>query len=289
MVCHESYRDEQGKWLYPAEVERRESGALHVKTGRPVTVGRSESMSKSKRNVVEPGGIIANYGADTARWFMLSDSPPERDLEWTEAGIEGAWRFTQRLWRLVDSALPLLPPARAARPESLADDAVALRRASHKAIAGVTDDIERFRFNRAVARLYELTNAIADASRERAGANRDDGFAWALREALESLTRLIGPMMPHFGEEVWQRLGHAAMLVDTPWPEFDPALVVDATVTMAVQVNGKLRSTVDLPRDADKGEAETAALADPKVQRAMGGKPVRKIVIVPNRIINVIA
>ncbi len=288
MVCHETYRDGQGRWLYPEEVDKREGGAVHATTGRPVTVGRSESMSKSKKNVVETGRIIASYGADTARWFMLSDSPPERDLEWTEAGIEGAWRFTQRLWRLVDGALPRLPPAGAPRADPLAAPAVALRGVSHKTIARVTDDIERFRFNRAVARIYEMANGIADAIRAQEAAGRDSGFDWALREALEILARLIAPMMPHLAEEVWQRLGHAAMLVDTPWPEFEAALAIESSVRVAVQVNGKLRGTIDLPRDAETSDAEAAALADRGVQRAMGGRPARRVVIVPNRIVNVI-
>ncbi|GIK97957.1 MAG: leucine--tRNA ligase [Alphaproteobacteria bacterium] len=282
MVCHETYRDEAGRWLYPREVEKRGDQTVHAETGRPVTVGRSEKMSKSLCNVVDPGAIIERYGADTARWFMLSDSPPERDLEWTEGGVEGAWRFVQRVWRLVTTRLDGLAAA-GDRPGSFDDVATALRRATHKAIAGVTEDVEKFHFNRAVARLYELANTIGEVAPSAEG-----GRGWALREALETLVQLIGPMMPHLAEELWQTLGHDGLLVDCAWPEADPALVVDATVTVAVQVNGKLRSTIELPRDSVEAAAREAALADEHVQRAMAGKPARKVIVVPNRIVNVV-
>jgi leucyl-tRNA synthetase len=283
MVCHETYKDEDGKWLYPEQVEKRPDGAMHVKTGRPVTIGRSEKMSKSLCNVVDPRSIIEKYGADTARWFMLSDSPPERDLEWTEAGVEGAWRFVQRLWRLVTTRLP----ADAARPNGFDAAATALRRATHKTIAGVTDDVEKFHFNRAVARLYEFANTLNDAELAPDGED-SGGRAWAMREALDTLVLLIGPMMPHLAEELWQVLGHDGLLVDRSWPAADPALVVDSSVTVAVQVNGKLRSTIELPRDVAEAAAREAALADESVQRAMDGKPPRKVIVVPNRIVNVV-
>ncbi len=273
MVCHETYRDEAGNWLLPEQVKKGDGGKLiSTLDSAPVEVGRSEKMSKSKKNVIDPTAIIATYGADTARWFMLSDSPPERDLEWTEAGVEGAWRFAQRLWRMVTAAPPAGAPA--------SDDAASmdLRRAAHKTIAGVTDDIEKFRFNRAVARLYEFANALDDAR----------GATAARREALEIMTRLLAPMMPHLAEELWQYLGHKTLLAEMPWPEADPALTIDESVTVAVQVNGKLRATLNLPRDMDKDATECAALADENVQRAITGKPVRKVIIVPNRIINVV-
>jgi leucyl-tRNA synthetase len=278
MVCHETYRDAEGDWLLPEEVEKAADGRLVATRDRgPVEVGRSEKMSKSKKNVVDPTAIIETYGADTARWFMLSDSPPERDLEWTTAGVEGAWRFCQRLWRMTAGAVGELPPV--GTPADDGEDAgLALRRATHKTIAGVTDDIERFRFNRAVARLYEFANAIDDATVS--GGVR--------REALETMARLLAPMMPHLAEELWRQLGHSNLLADLPWPDADPALTRDEAVTVAVQVNGKLRATLSLPRDIANDEAEQAALADRGVQRAMAGKAARKVIVVPNRIINVV-
>ncbi len=286
MVCHETYRDAAGNWLLPEQVTKTTNGAL-VSTldGTKVEVGRSEKMSKSKKNVIDPTEIIATYGADTARWFMLSDSPPERDLEWTEAGVEGAWRFCQRLWRMIMTSLAVLPAdGSLATPAAATNNPAAseLRRTTHKTIAGVTDDIEKFRFNRAVARLYEFANVLDDTK----GSDRELGPA--RREALETMTRLLAPMMPHLAEELWQRLGHRTLLAEMAWPTADPSLVVDADVTIAVQVNGKLRATLSLPRDIANDDAERAALADHHVQRAMAGKSPRKVIVVPNRIINVV-
>jgi leucyl-tRNA synthetase len=264
-------------------------------------------MSKSKNNTVDPTQIIETYGADTARWFMLSDSPPDRDLDWTAAGVAGAYRFVQRLWRLVTETVGNLPPAGADRGDGTAqgngagEAALELRRAAHKAIQAVTEDIEQFRFNRAVARIYELSNVLSNTISDTAtrGNGQDGGLqdggpevagadGPALREAFETLVRLVGPMMPHLAEELWQRLGGAGLLVDQPWPEADPALIIEDSVTLAVQVNGKLRGTIELPRDAAEAEAERSALAEPAVQRAMAGKPVRKVIVVKNRIVNVV-
>ena len=283
MICHETYRDERGQWLFPTEVAKEADGRLvHAATGRPATAGRSEKMSKSKKNVVDPAGIIDTYGADTARLFMLSDSPPERDLDWTEAGIDGAWRYVNRLWRLVAAPAVAPPPPGAPAPAAFGPAAAALRRLTHRTIVAVSDDLDRFHFNKAVARIRELTNGLGEL------AATDDGAAWAWREGLEAAIRLINPMMPHLAEELWQRLGHDRPLADTAWPEADPALLVEDTATVAVQVNGKLRGTIELPVDADPAAAEAAALALPPVAAAMAGKPPRKVVVVPNRIVNVV-
>ncbi|HTO82185.1 MAG TPA: leucine--tRNA ligase [Methylomirabilota bacterium] len=287
MVCHETYRDAANNWLQPDEVKKGADGRLaSVLDGAPVTAGRSEKMSKSKKNVVDPNRIIETYGADTARWFMLSDSPPDRDLEWTEAGVEGAWRFSQKLWRLVSEQLPVLAPAGAPPPNSFGESVQALRRTTHKTIVGVSDDIERFHFNKAVARLYEFVNALTDFVAGPVPA--DSGAGWALREAFESLTRLIGPMMPHLAEELWQQLGHKTLIAESLWPAADRTLTIDDTVTIAVQVNGKLRATIEVPRDAAEDVLRTAALADDAVQRALAGKAARKVIVVPNRIVNVV-
>ncbi|MBI2240894.1 MAG: leucine--tRNA ligase [Magnetospirillum gryphiswaldense] len=282
MVCHETYKDEAGAWLYPDEVVKAEDGRLvHSQTGKPVTLGRSEKMSKSKRNVVDPAHIIATYGADTARLFMLSDSPPERDLEWTEAGIDGAWRYVNRLWRLVAISVDTLPAPGTPLP-TLGEPALKLRRQVHKTIAAIGDDLDRFHFNKAVARIRELTNALADFK------TADAGDLWVLREGLETATLLISPMMPHLAEEMWAALGHAIPVVDTPWPVAEASLLVEDSVTVAVQVNGKLRATIELPKDCDAKLAEETALAQDNVIAAMSGKPPRKVVVVPNRIVNVV-
>ncbi|MET1029067.1 MAG: leucine--tRNA ligase [Dongiaceae bacterium] len=290
MVCHETYRDGAGNWLLPQEVKRQDGALVSTKDGSPVATGRSEKMSKSKKNVVDPSYIIETYGADTARWFIISDSPPERDMEWTEAGVEGAWRFSNRLWRLADSWLESFPSLAKQVADKLSagepgKEALALRRIVHKTVAGVTDDIEKFRFNRAVARIYELTNALTDIKES---ALSDAAGLIIRAEALRVLVLLIGPAMPHLAEELWQRLGQPGLVAETAWPEADPALIIDETVTMAVQINGKLRATLELPRDLDKVETESRALADAAVQRALDGKTPKKVIVVPNRVINVV-
>ena len=283
MVCHQTYVDGDGNLLFPEQVTRRDDGALvHAETGAPVTAGRSEKMSKSRKNVVDPEAIIGAFGADTARLFMLSDSPPERDLDWTDTGVEGAWRYLNRLWRMVSEPAVALPGAGAARPASLGPAAEAAHRAIHKTIAATTGDLERFHFNRAVARVRELCNVLAALSDDDAGAG------WVLREGLETVLRLIAPMTPHVAEELWRALGHETMLADVAWPDADPALLTDDIVVVAVQVNGKKRSTLELVRDAGEDVAEAAALADPAVARAIGNKPVRRVIVVPNRIVNVV-
>lgn len=287
MICHESYKDEHGKWLYPEEVEKHPDGsATHVETKRPVTLGRSETMSKSKKNVVDPGKIIDGYGADTARLFMLSDSPPERDLEWTDAGVDGAWRYINRVWRMVVEAD--LPAIGTAKPENLSEQGARTRQLVHRAIADVSNAFERFHFNGAVAKARELSNALEElASRTKSHAGQ--GESWVLREGLETLAQLLGPMLPHIAEELWAQLGHTSLLCETRWPQADATLLVDNTVTVAIQVNGKLRATITLPRDAATKDAETAALADPAVLRILDGKAPKKVIVVPNKIINVVA
>jgi leucyl-tRNA synthetase len=282
MVCHETYKANDGTWLTPEEIARESGKVVRLSDRSPVEVGRSEKMSKSKKNVVDPDEIIRDYGADTARWFMLSDSPPERDLEWTEAGVTGAWRFQQRLFRIASEAIETLPAVGTPRPAAFSDAAVALRRAAHKAIAGLSADIEAFHFNKAVARLYEFANTI-DSVEAKDGSTR-----WALREALEIFVRLIGPMTPHLAEELWHALGHRSLLAEAPWPLAEDALLVDDTVTVAVQLNGKLRGTISLAKDTPKEAAEAAALALPELMRGLDGKSPKRVIVVPNRIVNVV-
>ncbi|MBL8672113.1 MAG: class I tRNA ligase family protein, partial [Alphaproteobacteria bacterium] len=285
MVCHESYKDEAGKWLYPEDVRKGDDGsAVHAQTGRPVTIGRREVMSKSKKNVVPPARIIETYGADTARLFMLSDSPPERDLDWSDAGIDGAWRYVQRVWRLVaepDASRPVAP-AGTARPGTLGDSAAGVYREMHRTVQGVGEDIDRFHLNKAVARVREFTNLLEEFKETGPDA------AWVRRQAHEAVAVLLGPMMPHLAEEIWAHLGHKTLLARASWPAVDPAALVDSAITVAVQVNGKLRGTVELPRDSEARAAEAAALALPAVEKILEGKPPRRVIVVPNKVINVV-
>jgi leucyl-tRNA synthetase len=266
MVTHETYRAGDGSWLSPNEVRKDGDDWVHIESGQPVTPGRVEKMSKSKRNTVDPEPILAKYGADAVRWFMLSDSPPERDLEWSEAGIEGASRFVQRVWRLVNGSR-----------DGEGEDQE-LNRKLHRTVAAVGDAIGGLQFNKAVAQLYELVTAIEKAKPSATRA-----------EAVGTLVLLVAPMAPHLAEEAWALLGEEGLVADAAWPNFDPALLVDEQVTLAVQVNGKLRDTLTAPRGLDKAAAEALALASDKVQRQLGGAAPRKVIVVPDRLVNIVA
>jgi leucyl-tRNA synthetase len=285
MVTHETYKDTHGKWVLPEEVRIRDGKAMHVKTGEPIVIGAVESMSKSKKNVVDPDTIIAAYGADTARWFMLSDTPPERDIEWTFSGVEGAHRFVQRVWRLINEIAKLSPgPVAKQDPRSLE-----IRRDAHKAIDRVTKAVEELRFNSAVAYIYTLVNLLEAAVREATSPGQPQSLRGALREGAEILVRIVAPMMPHLAEECWVALGHDTLLAEQPWPKPDQALLVEETVTIAVQVNGKRRDELTIARDATKEDIEAAALKLDNIVRAIGGRKIKKVVVVPQRIVNVVA
>jgi leucyl-tRNA synthetase len=287
MVTHETYKDAYGKWVLPEEVKRRDGKVVHAKTGEPIAIGAVESMSKSKKNVVDPDTIIAAYGADTARWFMLSDTPPERDIEWTSGGVEGAHRFVQRVFRLITEIAKLAPKPLTGRNRPT--DSVGIRRDAHKAIDRVTKAIEELRFNSAVAYIYTLVNLLEAAVRDANSAKPSDASQAALREGAEILVRIVAPMMPHLAEEGWAILGHESLVAEQPWPRPDPALLVEDTVTIAVQVNGKRRDELTIARDAAKEDIEAAALKLDNVVRAIGGRKIKKVVVVPQRIVNVVA
>ncbi len=293
MIVHETYKDPAGRWLFPEDVEKAADGSpVTVATGEPVTVGPPEKMSKSKRNVVPPEVVADTYGVDCARWFMLSDTPPERDSEWTSAGIEGAWRFVQRIWRLVGEVLALAPTAPEA-PADFGEAALGLRRASHKLAAQMADDIERLRFNVAVARVHAFANVFGDAvvaARKAAEAGplpADIGFA--LHEAARYLVRAIGPSVPHLAEECWAALGGEGLAAEAAWPASDPALLAEDTVTLPIQINGKRRADITVSKAASPAEVEHAVLALDAVVKALDGRPPKRIIVVPQRIVNVVA
>jgi leucyl-tRNA synthetase len=289
MVVHETYKSQAGAWLLPTDVTFSGEGdartATETATGKPAVIGSIEKMSKSKKNLVDPDDIIGHWGADCARWFMLSDSPPERDVIWTEAGVAGAGRFVQRVWRIVDD---VADRAVINRPEQFGPEAAALRKATHKALLAVGQAIEGLRFNVAVAQIYELTNALS-AALSKAGPTPIADLAWAIREATDTLVQVIGPKMPHLAEQAWARLGNHTLLAEAAWPTAELALLVDDSVTIAVQVNGKRRDELIVARTASKDEIEAAALALESVKRALDGQTPKKIVVVPLRIVNVVA
>jgi len=281
MITHETYRDANGRWLSPEEIEKRDGLVFTRGSNAPVTLGPPEKMSKSKKNVVPPEEIAATYGVDCARWFLMSDSPPERDSEWTQAGVDGAARLVQRIWRLLNDALPHMAE-KGASAEGAQGVVLELRRIVHRTVHELTQDLEQFRFNRGVARLYELVNALGafDARTQGAGA--------VLREAYETLVLLVAPMMPHLAEEAWALLGHDAMVVHAAWPKALPELVAQDTVTLAVQINGKRRDEIALKKDLAAAEVEAAVLALDAVKRALAGGRPKKVIVVPNRIVNLV-
>ena len=281
MVVHETYQDPDGNWLYPEEVKLEGEKATTLKDNAPVKKGRLEKMSKSKKNLVSLETIVHDYGADTIRLLLLSDSPPERDLEWSESGIEGAWRYIQKLWRFVTEISPKLKDI---NTQSLGDEAHPLRKLSHKTIKAVNQDLEKFHFNKTVARLRELHNAIND-SLPKMTSEKDQAV---LKEAVEILILLFNPFIPHLCEELWSALGYQSSLTDTKWPVCNENFAKDDEVTLAIQINGKLKSTILLPKDSQKDEIEKQALDIPAIKQALDNKDIRKIIIVPNRVVNIV-
>jgi leucyl-tRNA synthetase len=298
MVVHETYRRGDGEWASPAEVKVESHGdvrrATLIDSGDPVEIGPIEKMSKSKRNTVDPDDIIGHYGADVARWFMLSDSPPERDVEWTERGVQGAARFVQRLWRLVGEAAEIAGGAPAERPGQFTPAAFALRKAAHQALARVTDDIEKLHFNVCVAHIYEFANTLSAAigevgTDEGGGPSPGPDFRWAMREAVNILVQLFHPMMPHLAEECWAALGYDSLVAQAAWPKVERDLLIEDSLTLPVQINGKKRADVTVARGAGNAEIESAVLALDAVKRVLDGRPPKKVIVVPQRIVNVVA
>ncbi|MBQ0772303.1 MAG: leucine--tRNA ligase [Sphingomonadales bacterium] len=269
MVTHETYKHGDGSWLSPDEVEKNGADWTMIADGSPVTTGRVEKMSKSKKNVIDPDPIIEQYGADAVRFFMLSDSPPERDLPWSEAGIEGSWRFVQRLWRLFLSVTD-------AADAPVVEDKP-LQRKLHQTIAGVAQDVEALSFNKAVAKIFELVNLIEKSA---PSADRNN--------AVRALARIVAPMVPHIAEEAWALLGETDLIANAPWPDVDESLLVEDEVTIAIQVRGKLRDTITVAKGSSKEQLEELALASEKVQRSLDGAEIKKVIVVPDRLVNIV-
>jgi leucyl-tRNA synthetase len=289
MVTHEAYKNEAGEWVEPSDiritVEGNNRSAVHTKTGAPITIGDIEKMSKSKKNVVAPEDIFEAYGVDSARLFVMSDSPPERDVQWTNSGVEGSWRFTHRLWNEFDGQ-----PAGDFAHDDSDEAALALRKSAHKLIGFVTDSIEGFRFNSGVARLYEFLNALKAAPAANGdGTPASQGVLAARKEALNILARLVAPFTPHLAEEAWASIGGEGMVVDAPWPKADPALAADDERVLPIQINGKRRGEIKVKAGAAEDEVQKIALADPNVLAHLEGVTVRKVIVVKDRIVNIVA
>ncbi len=280
MVCHETFQDADGKWLFPDEVHKGPAGTWEQNNGSGVKVGRSQKMSKSKKNVVDPEKIINEYGADTARLFMLSDSPPDRDLEWTDSGIEGAWRYINKLWKMVSEPHVVINQKLASEPD-IKDSALrSTFKCIHKTINNVSKELESFHFNKAVALIRELTNELESIDPSKPDAS------FVYRKGIETATLLIAPMLPHLAEEMWDQLGDGRLVADTPWPNYEPALLEDHTCTIVVQINGKIRGSLELPVDLPEAEVQTMAMKIENVRKLLDDKNVQKMVFVPNKIVN---
>lgn len=293
MVVHETYSRGAGagrEWVAPADIRIDELDgkrrAFLLTNNEEVAIGSIEKMSKSKKNVVDPDDIIASYGADTARFFVLSDSPPERDVIWSEAGVEGAHRFTQRLWRLISEAadaLSTVAPAPATDGEALS-----ISQAAHKTLKAVQNDYDKLWFNKAVARIYELVNALAAPMTKVAAGEGDATYRAAVRDAAEILIQLVSPMTPHLAEECWAALGNEGLLARASWPQYDQTLVIENDVVLPVQINGKKRAELTISRDADQNAVTDAVLDLDAVKNALNGQAPKKIIVVPQRIVNIV-
>ncbi len=289
MVVHETYKGPEG-WVTPAEIDISDVDGKRTATliGKEtkIEIGSIEKMSKSKKNVVDPDDIIESYGADTARFFMLSDSPPERDVIWTEGGVEGAHKFVQRVWRIIGEAAPELKYIKSkSATDGPAND---ISKIAHKTLKLVGADLEKLAFNKSVARIYEFVNAVAAPLSQVANGDADDTMKAACREACEILIHLIAPMMPHLAEECWMALDCKGLVAQSAWPEFNPDLVAESTIMMPVQINGKKRGELIIEANADKETIEEAVLALDFVADKINAQPIRKLIIVPKRIVNVV-
>jgi leucyl-tRNA synthetase len=282
MVCHETYKDQSGKWLFPEDVTKQSGIYVHTTTKEPVNVGASEKMSKSKKNVVDPEHIIQEYGADVARFFVMSDSPPEKDLDWSEAGIQGVWRYLNRLWQCVHGAQDFFHETNSFDVSSKKTEEA--HRLIHKTIQYVTDDFERYHFNKSIARMRELSNALFDLD------PKNTQEIGVLKFGLQTLCQLLAPIIPHMAEELWQILktqDHKTIL-DAGWPKADPELLQEDTVVLAIQVNGKLRGEITVQKDTTVDAIEKLVCELEVVQKYLQGATPRKIIVIQNRIVNVV-
>ena len=286
MVTHETYKDHDGKWIFPEEVIYEDGKPIHVDTGMSVTVGQIESMSKSKKNIVDPQNIVETYGADTARWFILSDTPPERDIQWTDKGVEASSKFIQKAWKLVNDGKSKIPKRNKTVPQKFSSEAIEIRKVTHRAIRDVTDALNNLRFNRAIAHVYEFSNQIqlifSDINKY-----NDISALYSKRECLETYCQLFSPMAPHLAEECWKILECGDIIAEKAWPKLIKEYLEEVDVLIIVQVNGKKRGEIVIPKDTNQTTIENEALALDNVKKIITSG-VKKIIHVPNRIINVV-
>ncbi|MFT6258881.1 MAG: leucyl-tRNA synthetase [Rickettsiales bacterium] len=285
MVCHQTFKDQKGNWVYPFDAMKDNDGDfVHIRTREKLVVGRSEKMSKSKKNVVEPANIIDAYGADTARLFMLSDSPPMRNLEWSDSGIDGAFKYINRLWKLVNSHKLTAPSHNNDFDfDNLNKEQKILIRLNHKTIFVVTNEFEKLGFNVTIAKIREFSNALEKF------AIKDSKDQEIINFSLNNLVLLIAPILPHLAEELWKELGNKTIIsAGVSFPNFDEKMLEEDQIKITVQINGKLRAVLEMSKSATKEELEKAALADDNVQKNIDGKAIKKIIVVPNKLVSIV-
>ncbi|MFT6077548.1 MAG: leucyl-tRNA synthetase [Rickettsiales bacterium] len=285
MVCHQTFKDEKGNWVYPFDAMKDDNGDfVHIKTREKLVVGRSEKMSKSKKNVVEPANIIDAYGADTARLFMLSDSPAMRNLEWSDSGIDGSFKYINRLWKLINSHKPLASECKEGFVlDDLNKEQKNLVRLNHKTIFAAKSEFEKMGFNVVIAKIREFSNALEKF------AIKDQTDQDIVNYSLKNLVLLIAPILPHLAEELWKELGNTTIIsAGVAFPDFDEKMLEDDQMKITVQVNGKLRAVLEMSKSSTKEELEKAALADDNVQKNIDGKDIKKIIVVPNKLVSIV-
>ena len=288
MVSKETYRCPEHGWLFPGDlVGSEKAGWRCAECGRSVIIGRVEKMSKSKRNIIDPEDLINRYGADTARLFTLFAAPPEKDLEWSDQGVEGAYRFLSRLWRFVLQQREIVGGNSPAAPTGFSSEERELRRTIHRTIKKVSEDIEaRFHFNTAIAAIMELFNELSAAAQK---STADEPAAKALlQEGINTIVLLLAPFVPHVASELWHEMGHKQRLDQMSWPTYVPEALKEEELLIVIQVNGKVRGKISVPADTTEHQIEAVALADPKVAAVLDGKQVRRMVHVPRRLINIV-
>jgi len=282
MVCHETYKNKNNEWIYPDEVIEKKGEIKHIKSEEKIIKGPSESMSKSKKNTIDPEKIISEYGADSARWFMLSDSPPERDINWSEAGIQGSWRFCQKIWSLIQSNIDVFKIQTNAAPLDLSDKSLQLQREIHNILSQVTNSIEKFQMNVSVAKIYEMVNHLSKFNSEKPA----DKFI--IKESLEILIRIIEPMTPHLAEECWAIIGKTTVLTSEPWPEVKQDLLVKENTTIIIQVNGKKRGELTIGMNSSKDEVMQESMKIKNIADFLKDKKIIKKIFVANKILNLV-
>ena len=287
MVCKETTSCPEHGFLLPDEIDTRNSGRVCKMCAKPMTVGRVEKMSKSKKNVIDPNILLDKYGADTTRFFCLFAAPPERDLEWSEQGVEGGFRFLNRVWRLAAAVMDRLKDVQPfdGNPDHLEDSLQGLYRKTHQTIQKVTRDIEnRFHFNTAISAIMELFNTMSALDMQK----KDDDQLSVMRLAMESLTLLLSPIVPHFAEELYETLGHRSSVLLAPWPQYREDAIEEEEVLIVVQVNGKLRSRFQVATDTDEDTIKESALADERTLKFIKGKTIKKVIVVKNKLVNIV-